>query len=115
MVGTGALAPHLILAHATVRPIKEGDPVYKFGQVIGFASKPVALGEHVHVHNVKAEAFARDYAFGADLPAPLPPPAEHLSFMGYDRGPGKPAHQRGEATNEFMGSMCFHFDLELVF
>jgi altronate hydrolase len=82
-----------------VRPIKEGDPVYKFGQVIGFASKPVGVGEHVHVHNVKAEAFARDYAFGADCPAPLPPPAEHLSFMGYDRGPGKPAHLRYGTRN----------------
>ncbi len=98
--GSVPLAGGIDLGHKfAVRPIKEGDAVLKFGQVIGFASKPIAVGEHVHVQNVKAEAFARDYAFGADLPAPLPPPAEHLSWMGFDRGPGRPAHQRYGTRN----------------
>ena len=82
-----------------VAPIKEGDAVLKFGQIIGFASKPIALGEHVHVHNLKAEKFERDYAFGVDRPAPLPPPAEWRTFMGYDRGTDRPAHQRYGTRN----------------
>lgn len=98
--GTVPVAGGIEMGHKfAVRPIKEGDAVYKFGQVIGFAAKAIGVGEHVHVHNVKAEAFARDYAFGADRPAPLPPPADELSFMGYDRGPGKPAHRRYGTRN----------------
>jgi altronate hydrolase len=98
--GTVSLPAGIEMGHKfAVRPIREGDAVYKFGQIIGFASKPVVVGEHVHVHNVKAEAFAREYAFGADRPAPLPPPAEHLSFMGYDRGPSRPAHRRYGTRN----------------
>lgn len=79
--------------------IKEGDPIRKYGQVIGFAGRAVAPGEHVHVHNVSAGAFERDYAFASQIPAPLPPPAEHRTFMGYDRGPGRADHQRYGTRN----------------
>ena len=79
--------------------IKEGDPILKYGQVLGFAGRPIAPGEHVHVHNVSAGAFERDYAFASQIPAPLPPPAEYRTFMGYDRGPGKAPHQRYGTRN----------------
>ncbi|HVK17411.1 MAG TPA: altronate dehydratase family protein [Fimbriiglobus sp.] len=79
--------------------IPEGDPVRKFGQVIGFAVRDVAPGDHVHVHNVKAEKFERDYAYCADRPAPMPAPEEWRTFMGYDRGPDRAAHQRYGTRN----------------
>lgn len=83
-----------------VAPLKEGDAVSKYGQVIGFASRDIALGEHVHVHNVKiGESFERDYAHASATPAPLPPPDEHYSFMGFDRGPDKPEHLRYGTRN----------------
>ena len=82
-----------------VVPIKEGDPIYKFGQIIGFASQPVPMGGHVHVHNVKVTKFERDYAYGADLPQPMPAPDEYRTWMGYDRGPTKPEHQRYGTRN----------------
>jgi arabinonate dehydratase len=82
-----------------VRPIREGEPVYKYGQIIGFAARDIAPGEHVHVHNVKLGSFERDYAFCRDTPTPLPPPAEYRSFMGYDRGPSKPDHLRYGTRN----------------
>src|SRR4051794_31778354 len=82
-----------------VRPIKEGDPIQKYGQIIGFAARAVQPGEHVHVHNVKLGAFERDYAHATQTPAPLPPPAEYRSFMGFDRGPGKPDHLRYGTRN----------------
>lgn len=65
--------------------IKKGEPVRKYGQIIGFASQDIAPGDHVHVHNVAADAFARDYAFCRDCP---PPPAatEPRFWIGYDRG-----------------------------
>ncbi|MBA4065606.1 MAG: galactonate dehydratase [Isosphaera sp.] len=82
-----------------VRPIRDGDPVLKYGQVIGFAGRAIAPGEHVHVHNVKVGAFERDYAFATEVPAPLPPPAEYRTFMGYDRGPARPDHLRYGTRN----------------
>lgn len=82
-----------------VRPIPEGDAVNKYGQVIGFAGRNIAVGEHVHVQNVKLGSFERDYAYCADRPAPLPPPAEYRTFLGYDRGSGRPDHQRYGTRN----------------
>ncbi len=71
-----------------LRPIARGEPVYKYGQVIGFASQDIPAGGHVHVHNVAAESFARDYAFCRDCPPP-PAPAAPRFFEGYDRGDGR--------------------------
>ena len=79
--------------------ISEGDAVTKFGQTIGFASRPVEPGGHVHTHNLRADSFVRDYAYGVDRPAPLPPPAEWRTFEGYDRGPDRPSHQRYGTRN----------------
>ena len=82
-----------------VQPISEGDPILKYGQIIGFAARDVAIGEHVHVHNVKLGKFERDYAYCSETPAPLPPPAEYRTFMGFDRGPGRPDHLRYGTRN----------------
>lgn len=69
-------------------PIPRGRPVVKYGQVIGFAAADIAPGEHVHVHNVSADAFERDYAFCRDTPPP-PPRPEPRTWMGFDRGDGR--------------------------
>jgi altronate hydrolase len=81
-----------------LRPICKGEPVYKYGQVIGFASKDIARGDHVHVHNVAADAFERDYAFCRDCPPP-PPLAEPRYWHGYDRGAERAEHQRYGTRN----------------
>ncbi len=59
-----ALGHKVALANVAV-----GEPVRKYGQVIGFASKPIRAGAHVHVHNLKADLFERDYAFATEHPA----------------------------------------------
>jgi altronate hydrolase len=46
-----------------VRDIAQGQPVRRYNQIIGFASRPIRAGEHVHVHNVAMRDFERDYAF----------------------------------------------------
>jgi altronate hydrolase len=71
-----------------LRPIRQGEPVLKYGQVIGFASQDIPAGGHVHVHNVAADAFARDYAYCQDRPSP-PTRPEPRSWEGYDRGDGR--------------------------
>jgi altronate hydrolase len=80
------LADRVGLGHKlALKRIGKGQPITKYGQIIGFASKDIAPGEHVHVHNVSAAAFERDYAFCRDQPAP-PPRSEPRTWMGYDRG-----------------------------
>jgi len=69
-------------------PIRKGQAILKYGQVIGFASENIAPGDLVHVHNVSADDFERDYAFCRDCPPPLPR-AEPRYWMGYDRGGGR--------------------------
>jgi altronate hydrolase len=71
-----------------LRDIKKGEAIHKYGQIIGFASQDIPAGGHVHIHNVAADAFERDYAFCRDCP-PAPPPAEPRHFLGYDRGDGR--------------------------
>src|SRR5262249_49004041 len=57
-----------------LRPIKKGEAITKYGQIIGFAGRDIEAGEHVHNHNVSAAAFERDYAFCRDCPPPPPQP-----------------------------------------
>ncbi|MBU6189261.1 MAG: UxaA family hydrolase [Betaproteobacteria bacterium] len=38
---------------AASQDIAEGEPVIKYGVVIGLATRSIATGEHVHVHNCR--------------------------------------------------------------
>jgi arabinonate dehydratase len=49
-----------------VRSIATGQSVRRYNQIIGFATKPISPGEHVHVHNLEVHSFERDYAFCVD-------------------------------------------------
>jgi altronate hydrolase len=82
-----------------VRPIPAGEAVIKYGQTIGFAGADIPAGAHVHVHNVRADAFERDYAIGRDCPVPQGPPTEERTWPGYDRGPDRPDHLRYGTRN----------------
>ncbi len=75
------------MASAAIAP---GEPVRKFGQIIGFASKPIAPGEWVHEHNVEMHDFARDYRFAEDArPTDLLPEDGSATFEGFRRADGK--------------------------
>ena len=69
-------------------PIEPGQPVRKYGQIIGFASKPIAPGAWVHVHNVTADLFERDYAYASES-APALPALGPRTFQGYLRPDGR--------------------------
>ena len=49
-----------------IRNVAEGQPVRRYNQIIGFATRPIRAGEHVHVHNLAMGSFERDYAFSSD-------------------------------------------------
>jgi altronate hydrolase len=73
-----------------VKSIRTGEPVYKYGQTIGFASKAIEAGDWVHEHNVSLHEFARDYQFaqGAKNDEILPP-EQRATFEGYVRPNGR--------------------------
>ncbi|MBV9252078.1 MAG: UxaA family hydrolase, partial [Acetobacteraceae bacterium] len=49
-----------------VRAIAAGEPVRRYGQIIGFASRAIRPGEHVHVQNCEMGDFAKDYGYTVD-------------------------------------------------
>ena len=73
-----------------VQPIGEGEPVKKFGQIIGFAKSHIAPGEWVHEHNVGLHEFERDYRFAEDARDDgLLPENLRVTFEGYRRDNGR--------------------------
>jgi altronate hydrolase len=81
-------------------PIGLGAPVRKFGQIIGFASKPIAIGQWVHEHNCVVQEFSRDYHFCEDARGQAVLPVEQrATFQGYRRANGK------AGTRNYLGIM----------
>ncbi|AMV38827.1 UxaA family hydrolase [Planctomyces sp. SH-PL62] len=87
-VSVQALAPIALGHKLAVRDVAEGSPVRKYGQVIGFASKPIRAGDHVHVQNLRADLFERDYAYASER-APGRQPEAPRTFRGYLRPDGR--------------------------
>jgi altronate hydrolase len=72
------------------RPHATGEPVHRYGQVIGFATVPIVPGQHVHVHNCGMGEFAKDYAFGVDA-RPTAYVDQPATFRGLRRPDGRVA------------------------
>jgi altronate hydrolase len=72
------------------RAIAEGEAIYKYAQIIGFASQNIAPGDHVHTHNVTIKTFARGYEFGAAArPTDFVPEGQCATFQGFVRADGR--------------------------
>lgn len=79
-----------------IAPIKTGHVVVKYGKVIGRATQDIALGTHVHSHNLSFE----DDRLSAGGHADPVEPTEHdkqRTFMGYRRADGR------AGTRNFIG------------
>src|SRR3989449_10280514 len=78
---------HKIARHA----VRRGDPVRRYGQVIGFATQDIAVGEHVHTHNLDIGELAADrYEVGVDVrPVEFYPAEKMRHFDGYLREDGR--------------------------
>jgi altronate hydrolase len=75
-----------------LRAVGRGDAVRRYGQVIGFATREIAPGEHVHSHNlaVGAGTLELDYAIGSEYrPVVYVPESERRTFMGFRRRDGR--------------------------
>lgn len=73
-----------------VKPIAVGEPVKRYGQIIGFATVPIAPGQHVHVQNIGMGEFSKDYAYGVDV-KPTPNFDLPATFQGIRRPDGRVA------------------------
>lgn len=103
----GAAAPGGVVVRGLIpaghklalRPIDAGAPVRRYNQIIGFASRPIAAGEHVHTHNLgmgpEKGGFERDLAIGQDVRPNSP--ARRAQFMGIRRSDGR------VATRNYLG------------
>ena len=70
--------------------IPKGQPVLKFGQIIGFASKDISAGEWIHEHNVEMHDFEREYRFAEEArKEEILPVAQQATFQGFRRPNGK--------------------------
>jgi altronate hydrolase len=79
-----------------VRDIAQGKPVRRYNQIIGFATRDIKAGEHVHVHNLAMGDFHRDYTF-CSLKKDTDYVQEPASFLGIRRPDGR------VATRNFIG------------
>ena len=79
-------AGHKIAARA----IPRGKPAHRYNQIIGFATRDIEPGDHVHVHNLVMGDFERDYAYSSLVKETdfVPQPA---TFMGIVRADGRVA------------------------
>ena len=70
-----------------LRPIKQGEEVIKYGQVIGRATCDIATGDWVHTHNVKShldESF--EYSYNPEI---VELPIKEGFFKGFKRPYGR--------------------------
>ncbi|MEM9522771.1 MAG: altronate dehydratase family protein [Pseudomonadota bacterium] len=98
VIATHALAAGVRIENAmTTTPIPIGHkiatqamqkdaPVCKYGQLIGYAAKAIAPGDHVHTHNVAFRTIDRGYEFGIERHTTAR--AAHDTFKGFRRDNG---------------------------
>jgi altronate hydrolase len=102
VVAVDAIAPGAMIAGTVARErvarghkmataaIDVTEPVRKYGQIIGFASRAIAPGEWVHEHNVSLRDFARDYRFCEDATNDeMLAPELRATFEGFVRANGR--------------------------
>ena len=73
-----------------LRSVSPGEPIRKYGQVIGRATMPIARGAHVHTHNLATLLSGVDeYRFAPRAGNAGTAVPDQLSFMGYRREDGR--------------------------
>jgi altronate hydrolase len=75
-----------------LEPVAVGQPVRKYGQIIGFATAAIAPGDWVHTHNLGfgSGELGLDYAVGSEVrPVAFVPEAQRATFQGYRRADGR--------------------------
>jgi altronate hydrolase len=67
-----------------------GASVFRYGQIIGFASKLISAGDHVHTHNVVVQPIDRDNTMvSVSEPVEIVPESQRRTFLGFKRETGQ--------------------------
>src|SRR6185295_16504023 len=67
----------------SLRGIRPGEMLLRYGQAIGRARIPIEAGQHIHTHNLSFEELHLDYQFPVEE-APLPKAnPKGPAFLGY--------------------------------
>lgn len=72
-----------------IRAIPAGEPVIRYGQVMGRARVRIEAGRHLHTHNVAFEELSFDYEFPSGEGSLPPAPGNIPTFLGYPREDGR--------------------------
>lgn len=99
-LGEHAVAGEIAAGHKfALRPLREGEPVVKYGSAVGVATRAIDEGDHVHVHNTgDIVPTARHRSDADDLDALRREPyrgawdverLRALEFDGYPRADGR--------------------------
>jgi len=81
VVTTSAIgAGHKLALHDIAR----GQPIRRYGQIIGFATQQIQAGDHVHSHNLSVGSMQLDYAVSSNI-REFTPTAHSRTFQGYLR------------------------------
>ncbi|TMQ14515.1 MAG: altronate dehydratase [Deltaproteobacteria bacterium] len=89
--GSVTLAADIPAGHKiAVRPRAAGQPIRRYGQVVGFATAAIAPGDHVHKHNLEAGELHQRFEVAVEGgPTRIRSGAEMRTFDGYLRGDGR--------------------------
>jgi arabinonate dehydratase len=73
-----------------LRDVEVGQPVRRYGAIIGFATQPIGAGTHVHSYNLAVGDLKLEYEYGVDVrPVDMVPVEQRRTFMGYRRPDGR--------------------------
>ncbi len=89
-----------------------GEPVIRYGNVIGFATRPILPGDHVHVHNLGYKELDPSEIRPGDAPPRSSAQTERVTFNGYKRDDGRVGTRNYIAV--VAASNCAAYTSELI-
>src|SRR5689334_19420216 len=95
-----------------LRRIAAGEPVYRYGNVIGFATRAIEPGEHVHVHNLGFKELNAEDIASTERSARSVGIQEPATFLGYERPDGRVGTRNYIAV--VAASNCAAYTAELI-
>jgi altronate hydrolase len=94
-----------------IKSIALGEPIQRFGNIIGFAAAPIAIGDHIHTHNLGYEERNANEIRPESIPPRSNKPST-AAFQGYLRPDGRAGTRNYIAV--VAASNCAAYTSELV-
>lgn len=95
-----------------LRDIAQGEPVYRYGNIIGFASMPIQAGEHIHTHNLGYRELTANEYVPADNVSHASAHLNAATFLGFQRADGRVGTRNYIAV--VAASNCAAYTCELI-